>query len=38
MLTVRASCAGPQLLAHDPAPEAKLDPVTCPYIAKDAPK
>ena len=33
MLTVLAGCAGPQLLAHDPAPEAKLDPVTCPYIA-----
>ncbi|MFZ3321946.1 MAG: energy transducer TonB [Usitatibacter sp.] len=33
VLAMLAGCAVPRLLAHDPAPEAKLDPVTCPYIA-----
>ena len=32
-LAMLAACAQPQLLAHEPAPVAQLDPKTCPFIA-----
>ncbi len=30
---ILAACAAPQLLPHEPAPVAQLDPKTCPFIA-----
>jgi TonB family protein len=36
-IALLAGCAGPQLLAHDPAPVAQLDPKTCPFIAINGP-
>ncbi|HLX25308.1 MAG TPA: TonB family protein [Usitatibacter sp.] len=32
-LAMLAACAAPQILPHDPAPVAQLDPKTCPFIA-----
>jgi protein TonB len=41
MLLAIAACAttppAPQVLPHDPAPEAKLDPKTCPMIVLNGP-